>query len=79
MIIILKLLSTVFAMVRVCQFWYELTVVRVNWLTNKNSLKCIYRFVTSYLLSVNLTHENEKKQKQQIIHVKTLFLQVYYR
>ena len=35
----------------------------------KNTLKYIYRFVTSYLLSVMVTHENEKKQKQQIIHV----------
>jgi hypothetical protein len=28
--------------------------------TNKNSLKGIYRFVTSYLLSVNVTHEKTK-------------------
>ena len=34
--------------------------------TNKNSVKGIYRFVTSYLLSVNVTHE---KQKQPILHV----------
>ena len=34
--------------------------------------------MTSYL-SINVTRENEKNQKQQIIHVKTLFLQVYYR
>ena len=34
------------------------------------TLKCIYRFVTSYLLSVKVTHENEKNKNSRLYMLK---------